>query len=159
MVLELNRHHIQMMMIHAEQTYPDECCGLLLGHRADRVGLSIKSLLEVYPTVNAWEAHQQAFVSADAQSTTRRRYAIDPQVLLTAQKSARNSGLEIIGFYHSHPDQPAVPSECDRVWAWPFYSYIIIAVHQGRAQDLQSWELGDERHVFQLEDLRSPSLS
>lgn len=82
------------------------------------------------------------------------RYWIDPTDLLRIQHEARDQGLEIIGIYHSHPDHPAVPSDCDRRLAWPVYSYVIAAVHRGHLRDLQSWRLQDpplfESEVIQI---------
>lgn len=81
-----------------------------------------------------------------------RRYWIAPETLLKEMKDARAKGLEIIGIYHSHPDHPAVPSECDRHFAWSEYSYIIVSVQHGKAVDTRSWSL-DEQHQFQPEPL------
>lgn len=149
-MLELTDYQRQLLYSHAEKTYPDECCGLLLGYQLQQGQSLVKILYEVYPTENNWENQKQDFIPADASLTRSRHYSIAPEVLLATQKYARKAGLEVMGIYHSHPDHPAIPSECDRIWAWPFYSYMIISVGNGKAQDLQSWVL-DDQHQFQSE--------
>src|SRR4028118_1980966 len=141
------------MQTHAESTYPEECCGLLLGLlRGD-----VKTLVEVLPTQNSWgddgvDDFQAIESSAQRKSSKRNRFSIAPKVMLQAQKDARDRNLDIIGIFHSHPDHPAVPSEFDRAIAWQQYSYIIISVQQGKACDLKSWSLNDE-HQFQPEEI------
>jgi proteasome lid subunit RPN8/RPN11 len=141
------------MQTHAESTYPEECCGLLLGHlRGD-----VKTLVEVLPTQNSWgdegvDDFQAIESSAQRKSSKRNRFSIAPKVMLQAQKDARDRNLDIIGIFHSHPDHPAVPSEFDRAIAWQQYSYIIVSVQQGKACDLKSWSLNDE-HQFQPEEI------
>ena len=159
-MLKLQTHHIQIMKTHAESTYPEECCGLLLGEIAKEV----KTLIEVFPTENSWnDEAAQAFSGIDKtinpSSTKRNRFSIDPKIMLKVQKDARDGeasrrhrNLGIIGVYHSHPDYPAVPSEFDRAIAHQEYSYIIISVQQGVASDVGSWSLTDKRQ-FQPEEL------
>jgi proteasome lid subunit RPN8/RPN11 len=73
--------------------------------------------------------------------------------IFQAQKRGRDLNLEIIGFFHSHPDYPAIPSECDRVQAWEVYSYPIVSVIQGKAIEIKSWVL-DEDRVFRSEEIQ-----
>jgi proteasome lid subunit RPN8/RPN11 len=127
--------------VHAERTYPDECCGLLLG-KSDPTG---KTVMEVKATKNGWSGEASDL-------TKKRRYEIAPQEMLAAMKQARLQNLDIIGIYHSHPDQPAIPSECDRAAAWSHYSYAIVSVSEGKSVDLRCWSL-DDQQVFQAEDL------
>lgn len=130
----------------------------------------LKTVIEIWPTANAWspEAAEQlsnqlaAPPTLAAPDAKTRRYWIDPRELLNAQKYARDQTdrildhrdgsrhFDIIGIYHSHPDHPAQPSECDRACAWAEYSYIIVSVQQGHAQDLLCWKLND-RHQFEAE--------
>jgi len=152
-ILKLHSHHLQAMQTHAESTYPEECCGLLLGQLSD----DEKILIEVLLTENSWdaeavEAFQAVEGSAQLDTTKRTRYSIAPEAMLKAQKDARDRNLNIIGIYHSHTDHPAIPSEFDRAIAWQQYSYVIISVQQGKACDFKSWSLGDE-HQFQPEEL------
>jgi proteasome lid subunit RPN8/RPN11 len=152
-ILKLQSDHLQAMQTHAESTYPEECCGLLLGQlRNDE-----KILIEVLPTENSWdaeavEAFQAVEGSAQLDTTKRTRYSIAPEAMLKAQKDARDRNLNIIGIYHSHTDHPAIPSEFDRAIAWQQYSYVIVSVQQGKACDFKSWSLDDE-HQFQPEEI------
>ncbi len=146
--IALTPEQILSIRTHAESTYPEECCGLLLG----RVTGGVKTLVEVWPTDNAWSAEAEDNWPEEKGLTERRRYAIRPADMLRAMKHGRDRTLEIIGIYHSHPDCPAVPSECDRTMAWPQYSYIIVSVQQGSSEDLRSWSLDAEGN-FQAEEI------
>jgi proteasome lid subunit RPN8/RPN11 len=148
MLIKLRKEHWQIIHTHGESTYPNECCGVILGYLLD----DTKIVEEVIPTANAWSTEGDNFAEAENSETTRRRYAIAPPVMLQMQKEARSRNLSIIGIYHSHPDHPAIPSEWDRLYAWPVYSYIIVSVQSGRAGELQSWYL-DENHQFQAETI------
>lgn len=149
-MLKLSPEHLQAICAHAESTYPDECCGLLLGKLTE----GSKILVEVIATQNIWstQASEISAFEAIEPTTKRSHYEIAPEVMLKAQKSARDRQLNIIGIYHSHPDHPAIPSEFDRVYAWQQYSYIIVSVQQGKADKLNSWLL-DDQHQFQLEEI------
>ncbi len=124
---------------HGEADYPYECCGLLLGTFAAD---GRKTTAEVMPISNARE-----------ESAKRNRFLITPQELMRGERYARSRQLDIIGFYHSHPDHPAVPSGYDLDHALPVYSYVIVAVAQGRAGDVQSWELEADRSRFNPESI------
>ncbi|MBE9004438.1 M67 family metallopeptidase [Fortiea sp. LEGE XX443] len=144
--MNLKSEHIQTIRSHAESTYPNECCGLMLGYLDNQT----KTVVEIIPTENAWSAESVNFDSNHAEHNEKQRYAIAPQVMLQVQKAARDKLLNIIGIYHSHPDYPAIPSECDRQYAWPEYSYIIVSIQNGQADELLSWSL-DDNHQFQPE--------
>jgi proteasome lid subunit RPN8/RPN11 len=136
------------MKAHAESTYPEECCGLMLG----RVEQDDRILIELHPVQNSWD-HEIADDLQDTSSFTQtRRYAIAPEEMLKVMQDARHRRLDIIGIYHSHPDHSAVPSDCDRRLAWQHYSYSIISVQQGKAREFYSWRL-DADHQFQPEAL------
>jgi proteasome lid subunit RPN8/RPN11 len=142
--VNLNSEHLQTIYSHAETTYPEECCGLLLGYLND----NSKTVLEIIPTENTWSETSDPF--GDSTATKQRRYTIAPQVMLQVQKDARDRNLNIIGIYHSHINNPANPSEFDRQLAWQEYSYIIVSVINGKVADIKSWIL-DDRHQFQQE--------
>ncbi|MFM2060503.1 MAG: hypothetical protein RLZZ507_173 [Cyanobacteriota bacterium] len=144
--LKIYPEHLQIINIHAENTYPDECCGLILGYLSN----GVKTVVEVIPAENVWNTEEANFTEDKESYSTRRRYAIAPQFMLQIQKEARNRNLNIIGIFHSHPDYPAIPSECDRLYAWAEYSYIIVSVAQGKAGELNSFSL-DDNHQFQGE--------
>ncbi|PZV16693.1 MAG: hypothetical protein DCF22_04900 [Leptolyngbya sp.] len=159
MTLSLSTAHIQAMNAHAERTYPEECCGLMLGHiqegdtgfvQMNQLAKSpVRVVTALYPVENSWD-QQVATDLQDESSSKTRRYAIAPEEMLKAMQDARRRNLAIIGIYHSHPDHPAVPSECDRRLAWQHYSYSIISVQQGKAREFYSWCL-DANHQFQPE--------
>ncbi len=119
---------------HGEETYPNECCGILLG---DVLPDGAKVLKVLLPVDNSRENEEQYH-----------RFEIRPEDLLKAEKVAASKQLDVIGFYHSHPDHPSIPSEYDRSHAFLFYSYIIVAVEKGRAGTFNSWELNRD---FQFE--------
>src|SRR5215472_7233922 len=81
------------------------------------------------------------------------RDSVTAEDVLEADKAAQAQGLEVIGWYHSHPDHPARPSQYDQDHAWPWYSYIIVSVHNGAPQDMTSWRLDDDREAFSPEGI------
>ena len=156
MVLVLLQSQIAAIKQHAEQVYPEECCGLMVGTIDASNQTPIKSVLELAALGNEWTP-ELAEPDDRQHATKRRRYWIDPKDMLRVQKQAREANLDIIGVYHSHPDAAAVPSECDRAMAWPTYAYTIVSVCEGKAVDVQNWAL-DSEHQFQPEAIRlSPS--
>jgi proteasome lid subunit RPN8/RPN11 len=129
---------------HGVKDYPYECCGLLLGH----YGAEGKIVRETYPISNARE-----------ESAKRNRFLIEPHELMRGEKYAREHDLEVVGFYHSHPDSPAVPSQYDLEHAWPTYSYIIVSTSADKAGDLFSWEQEPDRSKFNPEEITCQSQS
>lgn len=150
-MLKLNSHHLQLIQNHAESTYPEECCGILIG----QIQGNTKTLIEVLPTENSWgDKAVDNFQTIETSNKTskRNRFSIAPRVMFEVQKETRSRNLDIIGIFHSHPDNPAHPSEFDRAIAWATYSYIIVSVQNGKACDLKSWMLDDD-HKFQPEEI------
>jgi proteasome lid subunit RPN8/RPN11 len=145
-MLNIQSSHLQQIYQQAEKTYPEECCGLLLGIIEQNIGL----VKEIYPTANSWTPDDQDLLNDKAEKTLscRNRFSIDPKQLLQVQKEARKRQLNIIGVYHSHPDYEAIPSTFDQAIAWSCYYYIIVSVCQGQGQDLLCWQL-DDHHQFQ----------
>ena len=139
-MIQLSEQHVDEIRVYGEQEYPNECCGLLLGRFTES---GIKTVTEVRPISNARET--------DAKHN---RFLIRPEELISGERYAARNGLDVIGFYHSHPDHPAVPSQYDLDHAWPVYSYIVLAVRTGRAHDLRSWELQSDRAVFNEEHIQ-----
>jgi proteasome lid subunit RPN8/RPN11 len=142
---------------HGERGYPEEICGFLVG-TADGDAKTVTELREIE---NAWDdSGTPEFAGtggADfATASRRRRFAIPPDEYFRADKEARERGQAILGFYHSHPDHPALPSQYDLALAqeiFPGYSYIIVAVHGGTAVDMTSWVLRDDFSQFDSEEL------
>jgi proteasome lid subunit RPN8/RPN11 len=153
MALVVTLSQLESLRDRAEQTYPEECCGLLLG----RAKAEEKILVEVVPTENSWDADAAESFADISETGARaaskhRSFAIAPSVMLQVQQQARDRDLNIVGIFHSHPDSPAIPSEFDRAIAWSEYSYLIVSVLQGRAGEILSWML-DDRHQFQPEPI------
>jgi len=121
--------------VHAAQAYPHECCGALLG----RDNGAAREILDLLPLPNH---HVRS---------PRTRFVITPEDFRRAEAAAGERGLDLVGWYHSHPDHPALPSEFDRAHAWPWYSYVIVAVEKGRSAALASWRLSDDRMRFSPE--------
>lgn len=146
MTLTIQPQHLQAMTQHAEQTYPEECCGLLLGQYEPATNRA--HVAEIRPALNDWTIDVNPLEETDrtAASSKRNRFWIDPQLLLTTQRECRDRGWNIVGVYHSHPDHPAVPSECDRQLAWSSYSYPILSVTAAGVTDIRSWRLNERGH-------------
>jgi proteasome lid subunit RPN8/RPN11 len=120
---------------HGVRTYPHECCGALLG----RDGEGAREVLQLLPLPNR------------RSDSTRNRFELTPEDVRFAERTAREEGLELLGWYHSHPDAPARPSEFDRAHAWPWYSYIIVGIRNGAPSDMTSWRLRDDRGAYDPE--------
>ena len=137
-MIEIADEHLREIRAHGERDYPLECCGLLIG----RFDGDSKVVLETYAISNARE-----------ETAKRNRFLIRPEELMRGEKYAREKGLDVVGFYHSHPDDRAVPSKYDLDHAWPSYSYIVVAVEKGHAADLRSWEMEADRSRFNEEEI------
>ena len=124
---------------HGQRDYPYECCGLLIG-RFEAEGRKV--VLETYAISNARE-----------ESAKRNRFLITPEELIGGEKHAASKALDVVGFYHSHPDCPAVPSQYDLEHAWPTYSYIIVSTNSEQAKELFSWEQEPDRTRFNEEQI------
>lgn len=117
------------------RSYPHECCGALLGRDAD----GEREIVELLPLDNR------------AAESPGKRYVIEPQDFRRAEQFACERGLELLGWYHSHPDHPALPSEFDRALAWPWYSYVIVSVERRAPGQLTAWRLVEDRARFSPE--------
>ena len=132
----LTKQIIDEFQTHGEQEFPHECCGFILGNfTSDGQG----EALEYIPASNMKEENRE------------RRFLIDPMAYQNAEDKADELGLSVISIVHSHPDHPDRPSEFDREHAWPGFSYIIIAIHAGRAVSFISLKLSQDRSQFNEE--------
>lgn len=149
-VLGISAELAQKIREHGGETYPHECCGALLGRddwggdtagdaRVEHAGT--RQVLSLFPLVNRRD------------DSPRNRFMVTAEDVRVAEAAAQNQGFDIIGWYHSHPDHPARPSAYDRDHAWPWYSYVIVSVHQGSAVDMTSWRLNDDRSEFSEEEI------
>jgi proteasome lid subunit RPN8/RPN11 len=134
---------LRRIQTHGVETYPHECCGALLGNDSE-IGREIKELVPL--------ANQR-------NDSPRNRFEVTPEDVQMAEKKAKKLKLEVIGWYHSHPDAPARPSEFDRDHAWPWYSYIIVSVQQREPRDMKSWRLRDDRSAYDPEAIESVAQS
>ena len=131
--LRLTAAVVDAIRMHGHATYPNECCGALLG----REGL----VSAVHALPNTTE------------EGPRRRFLVRPADYTTAEREASARQLDLLGFYHSHPDHPARPSQYDLDHAWPFFSYVIVSVVKGHAEAMTSWRLREDRSSFDEEAL------
>ena len=118
---------------HGEEAYPHECCGALVGRN--------DSAAAVVALPNTTE------------EGPRRRFLVRPSDYRLAEQRAGELGAELLGFYHSHPDHPARPSQYDLDHAWPNFAYVIVSVAAGAAADMTVWWLKDDRTTFEKGDL------
>ena len=125
---------------HGAETYPHECCGALLG-REGRNESEGREILAVLALANQRE------------DSPRNRFSVAPRDVIDADKAAQANGLEVVGWYHSHPDHPAKPSAYDREHAWPWYSYVILKVEKGEAREMTSWRLREDRKQYDEENI------
>lgn len=149
-MLQLAAQQLTQLCAQAQESYPEECCGLLLGQA--------KRVVKLWPTENVWTPNFGQELQVVTSKTTHlesrhNRFAIAPEAILQAQKYARHHQLSIIGIYHSHPDYPAIPSEYDRAIAWDIYSYLILSVEQRQVSAYRSWVLDGDRQ-FQEEPIQ-----
>jgi len=140
-MIEISEKIIDDINTHAERDYPHECGGMLIG----RFENGHKTVFETFPLANAREEKDR-----------HDRVLILPTDVLRAERHARDSGLDVVGYYHSHPDDTAIPSQYDLDHALPVWSYIIASVRRGNAVDLRSWQMENDRSRFSEEhiDLR-----
>jgi proteasome lid subunit RPN8/RPN11 len=119
---------LEQMFADALQTFPDECCGFFFGKEQGEE----RRVTEILVVNNSKEGDK------------RRRFVIAPKDYMNAERHAEDNVLQLLGIYHSHPNQPAIPSEHDRVAAQPYFSYIIISVMDREIAAIRSWQLNEE---------------
>jgi proteasome lid subunit RPN8/RPN11 len=144
LTLSINEALVEKIRQHGAESYPNECCGALLGRDADVETVparAAREVLEIFPLVNRRE------------DSPRNRFLVTAEDAHDADKAAQAQGLDLIGWYHSHPDHPAKPSEYDREHAWPWYSYVIVSIQNGIPRDMTSWRLQDDRSALVPEEL------
>jgi proteasome lid subunit RPN8/RPN11 len=132
MSIFFEKSHLAAIQQHGEATYPRECCGFLLG----QIEKGRRIVKQTRPAPN------------QRSDSPQNRYEISPQDYIRADRIGREAGLEIVGFYHSHPDHPARPSQFDLENAWPELIYMIVAVNDGKAGKMTAWMLADDRSSF-----------
>ena len=136
-MLNLSEEIASRIRAHGAETYSHECCGALLGRDSE----GGREVVELLPLANRRE------------DSPRSRFSITPEDFRAAEQTAAAHGLELVGWYHSHPDHPALPSEYDREYAWPWYSYVIVSVAAGEPGAITSWRLAENRTRFLHEEI------
>jgi proteasome lid subunit RPN8/RPN11 len=140
--LWISSHLAEKIRAHGAETYPHECCGALLGRDSEGTDANVsREVLALFPLVNRRD------------DSPRNRFSVIAEDVLDADRAAQKQGFEVIGWYHSHPDHPARPSQYDQDHAWPWYSYVIVSVQNGAPQEMTSWRLNDDRHAFSPEGI------
>ncbi len=136
-MIKLNHASLHKMKLHSSRTYPEECCGVLLG----RVDNETKVVCDILEMKNAKDENRST------------RFLITPEDYKSAEQQAKQEGVDLVGSYHSHPDHPAVPSQFDLEHAMPWWSYVIINVEAGQPSTLRSWLMNEDRSRFEEEEL------
>jgi len=124
--MKITDAQLKQIYDHAKETYPHECFGFLVG------------------TYDAGGLVHRAVRGTNLNTDRADRFEMDPKEFIGVEKQADNEGLTIIGFYHSHPDWPAIPSQTDITWAWEGSYYLIASVHEGRPFNTGVWSLTEE---------------
>lgn len=138
MTLEIPKEILRQIHDHGSEAYPEEGAGLLFGHvRGKR-----RQVKAIFPQNNARE-----------EKARRTRYLIEAEDMFKGEEEATRLGLAVIGVFHSHPDHSNQPSEFDREWAMPWFSYVITSVQSGEDESSRSWRLLDDRSRFVEEEI------
>lgn len=136
-MIEIEEKTWQTMVLHAERTYPNECCGVMLG----RIMGDTKYVTDALPLENAFHGAQQE------------RYEIRPEDLLSAESSARHRGLDLVGIFHSHPDCDAYFSDADLKNSCPWYSFVVISINNGKFHHANSFLPDIDQTAAEREEL------
>ncbi|HWW18062.1 MAG TPA: M67 family metallopeptidase [Candidatus Saccharimonadales bacterium] len=147
--LKMSTEIAQKIRQHGADSYPNECCGALLGRDAAAPEVTAtaagvqppREILALFPLVNRRD------------DSPRNRFSVTAEDVRDAEKAAQEKKLDVVGWYHSHPDHPAQPSQYDREHAWPWYSYVIVSVTSGKPAEMTSWRLSDDRSAYACEDI------
>ncbi len=137
-MLQLSQQLLSQIHAHGEEAYPEEGAGFMLGADGEE-----RSVTAIYPLSNARE-----------DAARKNRYLFTPADYMKAEVEAERLGLTLVGVFHSHPDHPNQPSEFDREWAQPYFSYVITSVRSGKALESRSWRLEEDRREFHEEPIK-----
>ena len=133
-MMTLGHTVLHKIKLHAMEAWPEECCGVLLGSENG----ATRRVCDVVPLTNAREENRG------------RRFLVTPEEYRSAERRAKEEGVAVLGFYHSHPDHPAQPSAFDLEHAMPWFSYVIASVERGLPTNVRSWVLLDDRSAVRL---------
>jgi proteasome lid subunit RPN8/RPN11 len=139
MAIRISETHLGAIRAHGRESYQDEACGVIYGRDQG----SFKEVLALAPLANSRDGQRH------------RRFLITPKDYQRAESEASARGMELLGFYHSHPDHPAYPSSYDLEHAWPFFSYLIVSVNKGEPTDVRSFVMSEDRSAFAEEQIEA----
>ncbi len=137
MSLCLSNELLAKIHAHGEEAYPEEGAGFMLGSDGED-----RAVTAIFPLTNTRE-----------EAARKNRYLFSPEDYMKAEVEADRLGLSLIGVFHSHPDHPNQPSEFDREWAQPYFSYVITSIRSGKALESRSWRLVEDRSEFREEKI------
>ena len=138
-MIRISEEHIQAIRDHGRESYGDEACGVIYGRSRN----GDKDVQAIVPLANSRDGQRH------------RRFLITPKDYQRAESEASARGMELLGFYHSHPNHPAVPSPYDLEHAWPFFSYVIVSVWKGEPREVRSFVMNEERDRFAEEEIQA----
>jgi proteasome lid subunit RPN8/RPN11 len=138
-MIRISQNHIHAIRDHGRKSYGDEACGVIYGRSRD----SDKDVHALVPLANSRDGQRH------------RRFLITPKDYQRAESEASARGMELLGFYHSHPNHPAIPSTYDLEHAWPFFSYLIVSVWNGQPREVRSFVMNEERDRFTEEEIQT----
>jgi proteasome lid subunit RPN8/RPN11 len=133
-MIKISKEALSQIERHGEDAYPEECCGIMLGSNdgSDRIVEEVMRL------------------DNEQDENRKRRFFVTPKQYMRAEQIAVEKKLELLGFYHSHPDHPAAPSEFDREHALPWFIYVIASIMERKAGNVTAWTLNDSRRFEQV---------
>lgn len=137
-MLRIPKHLADNIRKHGRETFTEEACGVMYG----RVGNDHKEVVDIEPLYNSRNGQRH------------RRFLITPEDYRRAEVEALARGVELVGFYHSHPNHPAYPSSYDLEHAWPFFSYVIVSVRDGEPKEMRSFVMNEDREAFTGEEVQ-----
>lgn len=149
MAIELRQEDVERIHRHGAAGYPNESCGFLLGREVD----GRRVVMEVAPLENVWQTAESNPYEVRPGDSARNRSLVDPKDYLRIDREARQKGMDILSFYHTHPDHPARPSEFDRRHAVPYLIYVILAVERGVPREMTAWLLSEDGSQFLPESI------
>ena len=138
MPLKIGRGDVTHIHDHAKESYPEECAGAIVGMDTGEM----KVVVDVWRAENTYDEIERS-----------RRFLIEPLQIKDFEERAQERDMDLLGFYHSHPDHPAEPSEYDCEHAWPYYSYVIASVNGENIEEMRSWILKDDRSGYDEEPI------
>ncbi len=146
-MISLSQQHLAEIQAHGHEAYPEECCGAMLGKLEVKNKKITQQILRIE---NNWNGDEKT----SDHTNRHRRFAVTAEDYQELEKKAKDLNLALLGFYHTHPDHPAEPSQTDLSYAWPFFSYIILSVEKRKATDIFSYELDIDKNKLSKEEIQ-----